>query len=189
MGETNRTKQAMGQALMELCQTESFNKLTVQKITQQVGVNRQTFYYHFTDKEELLRWVYLQGSLLYLTSAQLNLTNWEEQALLMLKHVQQHGAFYTNTVEANQDIFTQEFTRITRQLFTDLFNEIDEEMVLSTTDKDFYARFFAYGCSGVLLNWITEGYQESPLEIATQLFRLAKDVEFFAHRLYEKEEE
>jgi len=28
-----------------------------------------------------------------------------------------------------------------------------------------------------------------PLEIATQLFRLAKDVEFFSYQIYQKEEQ
>ena len=32
---------------------------------QKVGLNRQTFYYHFTDKYDLLRWIYRHDALIY----------------------------------------------------------------------------------------------------------------------------
>ncbi|MGC3051160.1 TetR-like C-terminal domain-containing protein, partial [Enterococcus faecalis] len=44
----------------------------------------------------------------------------------------------------------------------------------------------SYGCSGVLRKWILEVYPQSPLEMATQLFRLAKETEFMAYHLYEQ---
>lgn len=62
---------------------------------------------------------------------------------------------------------------------------MDEERQLSARDKLFYARF-SYGCSGVLVNWITNEYEETPMEIAMQLFRLAKDTELYSYRLYAK---
>ena len=36
----------------------AFDKITIADITQQSGYNRQTFYYHFRDKYELLNWIY-----------------------------------------------------------------------------------------------------------------------------------
>ncbi len=38
----------------------------LQDITKKVGLNRQTFYYHFTDKYDLLRWIYRHDALIYL---------------------------------------------------------------------------------------------------------------------------
>ena len=98
-------------------------------------------------------------------------------------------SFYQETVEAQRDILTEEFSKIVIRLFRKLFEDVDHEGLLSDSDKEFYGRFFAYGCSGVLLSWIRGGYQETPLEIATQLFRLAKDIEFFGSRLYQQEME
>lgn len=189
MGESLATKNAIAQALVDLCQEKPFRKITVLDVTKKVGLNRQTFYYHFSDKYDLLRWVYLEGSLKYLLLEELDLTNWEEQALLMLKGIKKNSSFYATTVEADADILMSEFTEIVLKVFIQLFEGIDKENLLSQKDKQFYARFFAYGCSGILIHWIQEGFEESPLEIATQLFRLAKDVEFFAYQLYEREEE
>lgn len=189
MSESLITKRAIAAALMELCVEKSFSKISVQDITKQVGLNRQTFYYHFSDKYDLLAWVYHQNALHFLEVPELDLTNWEEQALKMLKAMKESKLFYENTVQSDSDILMQSFSAITKQLFVKLFNQIDEEKLLLPEDKEFYARFFSYGCSGVLVQWIVEGFVETPIEIAGQIFRLAKDTEFFSYKLYQKENE
>ena len=188
MGETVQTKQLIKNALIGLCQIQSFRKISVQKIAHEAKINRQTFYYHFTDKYDLLRWVYYEDCLHYLDPQALSLDNWEEQALKMLKAIAEQKEFYANTVFSDQKILQKEFTTIIQQSFIQIFDQMDEEKQLSKTDKLFYARFFSYGCSGVLINWITHHYTETPLEIAMQLFRLAKDTELYSYRLYAKEE-
>lgn len=49
-----RTRQAIEQAFMELLSTKGFASITVQDITEKAGINRATFYAHFTDKYALL---------------------------------------------------------------------------------------------------------------------------------------
>jgi len=189
MSESQTTKKAIANALIELCNQKSFSKISVQDVTRKVGLNRQTFYYHFTDKNELLRWIYANDALVYLDSPEVSIDNWEEQALKMLKAIQEKKDFYYNTVSSDSDILRESFSSITIRLFTHLFEQMDVEKQLLPEDKTFYARFFSYGCNGVLITWILEGYKESPLEIATQLFRLAKDTEFFSYHLYQQENE
>jgi probable dihydroxyacetone kinase regulator len=188
MSEGNRTKYLIKEALINLCKQQSFHKISVQQIAQKAEVNRQTFYYHFSDKYDLLRWIYKEDALRFLDSRLISLDNWEEQALKMLKAIAANKEFYQNTVEADPEVLQQEFTKMIQLSFIKLFEQMDEEKQLSKTDKLFYARFFSYGCSGVLTHWISEGYKETPMEIAMQLFRLAKDTELYSYRLYEKEE-
>lgn len=188
MNKQNPTKQAIAQAMLKLCEETSFRKISVQKIAQEVGINRQTFYYHFSDKIALLLWFYHADSLGYLESSAVSLDNWEEVALKMLKAMQARADFYQNTVAAYPEILTNEFSFVTQKLFISLFENMDVEKQLTEEDKQFYARFFSYGCSGVLIHWILEGFVESPLKIAAQLFRLAKDTEFFSYRIYEQEQ-
>ncbi|WP_207695267.1 TetR family transcriptional regulator [Enterococcus sp. DIV0212c] len=189
MSESQITKKAISSALIELCDHKLFSKISVQDITKEVGLNRQTFYYHFTDKNDLLRWIYTHDALIYLDSPEVSIDNWEEQALKMLKAIQSKSDFYYNTVSSDSDILRTCFSTITNKLFINLFDQVDKENQLLPEDKIFYARFFSYGCSGVLIDWILNSYKESPLEIATQLFRLAKDTEFFSYRLYAQENE
>ena len=121
----------------------------------------------------------------YLDPQCLTLDNWEEQALKMLKAIAEKKEFYANTVLSDQEIL-QKILSTNPKSFIKIFEQMDEERQLSAKDKLFYARFFSYGCSGVLVNWITNEYEETPMEIAMQLFRLAKDTELYSYRLYAK---
>ncbi len=85
-------------------------------------------------------------------------------------------------------MLSKEFIGLAKSLFIRLFEDVDQEGVLSNTDKDFYARFLAYGCGGILTDWLLADAKEQPIAIAAQLFRFAKDIEFFAYRLYEQDQ-
>ena len=60
MAASDITKKALAESLKALGAKKIFDKITVADITDYCGVNRQTFYYHFNDKYELLGWIYTQ---------------------------------------------------------------------------------------------------------------------------------
>lgn len=53
------TKQIFVDAIVELSKTKPIEKITIQNIVDCCGAGRQTFYNHFSDKEELIEYVYL----------------------------------------------------------------------------------------------------------------------------------
>lgn len=55
--KSERTKQALGGALVELLREMPLAKVTVRGITQRAGVDRQTFYYHFETLSDLVTYV------------------------------------------------------------------------------------------------------------------------------------
>ena len=65
MAEGKATKEAFVQALVTACQEKNYDKITVQDISQKANLNRQTFYYHFKDKDDLLHYAYYQRGLQY----------------------------------------------------------------------------------------------------------------------------
>ncbi|WP_071131075.1 TetR/AcrR family transcriptional regulator [Enterococcus timonensis] len=178
------TENLLRQALVRLCLKEPFAKISVKEITEEAGINRQTFYYHYKDKEMLLKEVYYHDCLHYLDQ-EISLDNWEEQTLLLLKAIYQKSAFYQNTLSSSQEALFHDFSELIEARFLDLFSLLDQDKILLAEDKNFYAGFFADGCSGVLKKWLQTGLKEQPIEMAARLFRLAKDVEFFAMRLYD----
>jgi len=189
MGESNQTKAMIGQSLVQLCQTKEINKISVQEIAAAANVNRQTFYYHFPDKKALIQWIYHHDALVFLTAEDISLDNWEEAALRMLKAMKASADFYRKSVIDDREILMRSFFEITEPLFQRLFQGVDTDQQLTAKDIGFYSRFFSYGCGGILESWVRNDFPESPLEIATQLFRLAKDVEFFSYQIYEQEEQ
>ena len=52
------TKKALAAALKERLKTNTLDNIRVKDIAEDVGVNRQTFYYHFTDIYALVEWMF-----------------------------------------------------------------------------------------------------------------------------------
>jgi AcrR family transcriptional regulator len=48
-----RTRDTLGDALVELMQEKSFDEITVQEVLDRAGVGRSTFYAHYRDKDDL----------------------------------------------------------------------------------------------------------------------------------------
>lgn len=185
----SRTKRKIKESFILACEENGYRQVSIQQVAQLAQINRQTFYYHFKDKESVLRFVYDQDALIYLHKEGLHIDNWEEQALKMLQALKNHATFYTTIIEEARDIFIEDVFELVHAHFTRLFHQVDVENELSEQDIQFYSRFFSYGCCGILENWVRTGYQETPITIAGQLFQLAKDVEFFCFRLYQQMKE
>ncbi|WP_314060373.1 TetR/AcrR family transcriptional regulator C-terminal domain-containing protein [uncultured Vagococcus sp.] len=186
MSESMITKMALGDALIELCHHKRFEKINISDITERCGLNRQTFYYHFTDKYDLLAWLYQERTFKELRG-DVRLDNWEGQVCLMLESIQKYHNFYRNTVGADPNTFAIVFGGVTSHLFLELFARLDKEGLVNLEDRRFYAKFFSYGCSGVVIEWIQGGAKVSAEAIGHQLFRLAKDTERLANTRYEEE--
>lgn len=59
MGKKNdlrviRTKKSIRKAFLDLIKEKSYNKITIQDIAQEAMINRNTFYLHYLDKDDLL---------------------------------------------------------------------------------------------------------------------------------------
>ena len=50
------TKKQLAEALKSAMLHKSFSKISVKDIVEVCGINRKTFYYHFQDIYDLLRW-------------------------------------------------------------------------------------------------------------------------------------
>ena len=59
---SNITKKAIAASLKNLLKEKKLNKITVQDIADDCGINRQTFYYHFQDVYDLVEWICIQDT-------------------------------------------------------------------------------------------------------------------------------
>ena len=59
-----KTKQTMVASLKKFMETKPLSKITVSEICKDCGFNRKTFYYHFEDIYDLLRWMLEQEAII-----------------------------------------------------------------------------------------------------------------------------
>mgnify|MGYP001031404638 FL=1 len=55
MSNSSVTKTMLGEGLKKVLKSKPFSKIVVDDIAEACGVSRGTFYYHFSDKYDLLR--------------------------------------------------------------------------------------------------------------------------------------
>ena len=58
MSNNSITKEALATALKKLLEQQPLSKISVKHITDYCNISRNTFYYHFKDKYELINWMF-----------------------------------------------------------------------------------------------------------------------------------
>ena len=99
-----RTRDALGDALIDLMQERPFESITVQDILDRAGVGRSTFYTHFRDKNDLFLsdvedFLELMSNLLISRGDQ---SNRVAPLAELLHHVGDRRTLHTSLIEADK---------------------------------------------------------------------------------------
>ena len=86
---TEVTKRLMADALKQLMTKKPLNKITIREITEDCGVNRQTFYYHFEDIYDLMRWMFRQEALALLDQRE-GVVIWQDGLLQLFRYLEEN---------------------------------------------------------------------------------------------------
>ena len=79
------TKRALATSLKKLLSQKELTKIAIKDITDDCGVKRQTFYYHFADVYDLIEWIYtLTKSLNQLLMIKIHMKNGRKDFLAFL---------------------------------------------------------------------------------------------------------
>ena len=159
-----KTKKKLAAALKELMKTAAFDKITVSDITEKCNVHRQTFYYHFQDRYELLDWIFYNEIVEPFTD-NICADNIQEKFLNIFETMSNDKQFYQNALKTNGDDLTRYISKVASDQFTEIFRNLSKESGLHMTDNDedgLMAEFFGYGICGVVMNWAIRGMKEPP---------------------------
>ncbi|MGL4336080.1 MAG: TetR/AcrR family transcriptional regulator C-terminal domain-containing protein [Turicibacter sp.] len=172
MSDSLITKKAIASGLKQLMHEKSFNKVSIRDITEQCGLNRQTFYYHFQDKYELINWIYNQEGLIPLMDG-ITFENWHVKVGELLTLMKNEKDFYMNSISSDESYFKESILKITVNLFHEAIVKLDERHVVNQMDQQFYSEFFAHGVYGTIVSWVNSGMKRDPLAVANNLKDLA----------------
>ena len=187
MADSQITKKALGDGLKELVRKKGFDKVSVGDITGACGMGRQSFYYHFQDKFELLEWVYYQDAFAPLCEG-ITLQNWPMKLRAMLDRMYDERKFYVAAIKAQPGHFSESLSRSLEALFLQVTERLDEENDVGEERRKFGASFYALGCCAVVVRWAQGGMRVAPDTLARDIYCLAKDSERAAIRLAEATE-
>lgn len=156
------TKHALEQSLKSLLLEKPLNKITVTDITQNCGINRMTFYYHFKDIYDLVEWVGMQ----HINKAlQYNNTyhTWQEGLLEIYNTIQANKPYVRNVERCvGYDQIEKFLKPFIHNYLMNIVNEKSVNMAIREEDKAFIVKVYSYAFVGLILDWIKDGMKEEP---------------------------
>lgn len=163
------TKKALATSLKKLLSKKELSKITISNITDDCGVNRQTFYYHFKDVYDLLEWIYL-NEVIQSMDGKDTYNNWQEGFLSIFKYILENKEFVKNTYNSiSRDYFLRFIYTQTAILLMNVIDEQAKDINVSDEDKKFIANFYKYAFVGIIQDWIEDGMKEEPENIINKL--------------------
>ncbi len=150
------TKKIIAKSLKELMETEPFNKISVSDIMVNCEIRRQTFYYHFQDKYELLGWIYKEETKENITDF-IGYEKWENIFNLLLEYFSQNRRFYQNAFKVEeQNSFNEYLFEHTKNLYLEIITKRLEgsNIIVSDERKRLMASFYSHGFVGIIKEWI-----------------------------------
>lgn len=155
-------KECISDALYQLLSQKTFNKITIENITEKAGVGRVTYFRHFSSKEEVLQF---------------------KISCLWRRYCDCHGILKHNCfdIENVNDFFNfnyeiRDYLKLLYQsgLEIVLFNVFMETML----PKDIYSKnwyrekFYSHGLFGLLDGWIRKDFLETPEQMAKTILEI-----------------
>lgn len=163
------TKRALGASLKKLLMQKPLNKITINDITEDCGVNRMTFYYHFKDIYDLVEWMLEEDAAKYRESG-VSYDTWNETFVDILRRIQENRTLVLNVYRAmSREQIEQYLYQMLDPALREFVDREAQGITLRDDDKQFIVDFYKYGFIGVLLEWVRKDMKEEPAEIADRM--------------------
>lgn len=164
-------KKQLAQAMTDRLRTTPLDRITVTDISADCGVNRQTFYYHFSDIYDLLGWYCNSEMEERIRISDENVT-WKESMIIMLDYIEKNKALMASLLNSVGH-------RGFRRIFIDDIERITLKAVRSygidgTDDGffDFCIKFYASAAGQTLENYILGELKMPPDKIADDMEKI-----------------
>ena len=168
------TKRALEQSLKNLLLKKPLTKITVGDITDDCGINRMTFYYHFKDIYDLVEWSCLEDAKRALEEKK-TYDTWQQGLLQIFKAVQENKPFSLNVYRCVHREQVEKYLQpLVDQLLLNVINEEADGITVRDEDKQFIAQVYSYMFIGLMLDWIKDNMRENPKQIVEKLSKLIK---------------
>ena len=154
------TKRALEASLKHLLLQKPLNKITINDIAEDCGINRMTFYYHFKDIYDLVEWCCEEDASRALAGKKTYET-WQQGLLQIFEAVQDNKPFILNVYRS--------VYRITYDLLEGVVEERSQGMSVRQEDKAFIATLYKYMFVGLMLDWIKSDMKGDPALIVERL--------------------
>ncbi|WP_099467202.1 TetR/AcrR family transcriptional regulator [Konateibacter massiliensis] len=163
------TKRALETSLKNLLSIKPLDKITISDITDDCGINRMTFYYHFKDIYDLVEWSCVEDAKKALEGKK-TYDTWQQGFLQIFEAVLDNKPFILNVYHSvSREQVEIYLYKLTYDLMIDVVEEKAKGMSLRQEDKEFIADFYKFAFVGLMLDWVKHNMKENPQHIIDRL--------------------
>ena len=163
------TKYALENSLKKLLLQKPLNKITINDITEDCGINRMTFYYHFKDIYDLVEWCCEEDASRALAGKKTYET-WQQGLLQIFEAVRQNKPFILNVYHCVDREQVERYLRpLVDHLILGVIDEQSAAMTVRDEDKAFIAQVYGYIFIGIMLDWIRQGMKDDYTSICDNM--------------------
>ena len=165
------TKRVLADSIRKLMEQRPLAKISVGDIVEECGLNRNSFYYHFKDKYDLVNWIFYTDVINRLKLDNVLTGSVWELIDTISHYFYENKVFYMNALSVRgQNSFAEYYIDIIKQIVRVRLGESladnDEQ------DQDFYIYFFIDAYIAATFRWLQGGAQIPP-EKFTQMIKKA----------------
>jgi len=162
---TLMTKRALADSLKKFMVKKPLSKISIREIIEDCGVNRQTFYYHFQDINDLVEWMFEQEAICLLKKSDSCLT-WNDGLFLLFNYVSENQKICEcalNSLGRNylEHLFYNEVTN----LVGNIVRQLSEGLTVEEKYIEFISKFYTLSFASLLVEWLKQGMKEKPEEV------------------------
>ncbi|WP_024355590.1 TetR/AcrR family transcriptional regulator [Leucobacter chironomi] len=177
-----RTRAALNRAIIDLATEKAVPSITVSELAAEAGINRVTFYKHYTTPAEALgaaldldldqaRTHFIEG---YASTSGDPVELFRTSVSKVLDHIDRHRSLYELSIDSQQDgtipnLLADHFTATLEQY---LESRAQLQPPLPDVDRAIVARFFAHGLVGAIKAWLLNGSSDHE-EVLSAIVALA----------------
>ncbi len=165
------TKQALIASFKKLLETEPFDKITISDITNDCGLSRQTFYYHFRDIFDMIRWIYNSESLNEI-GGRGGYGTWQDKIRELFDYTLNNKSLILGTFNSKcRNDLVGYYMDVSIRKISDIV-EMKSDGDIAEKDKKFIASVYAYAFVGIMVDWISDGMKESSEEMVDRVYKI-----------------
>ena len=171
-----QTKQKLATSLKKFMMLKSLNKITVTDIIKDCNVNRKTFYYHFEDIYDLLKWILEQEAVEVVKKFDL-MIDYKEAIIFVMNYIESNAhilacAYDSLGREEMRRFLYHDFTSIIETLIDNVEKELG--LCVKKEFKYFVCNLYTESLAGNLIEWFKNPQnqcKEQVVEYLSIIFR------------------
>lgn len=159
------TKKALEHSLKNMLLKKPLDKITIRDLTDDCGISRMAFYYHFQDIYDLVEWACIEDATAALAGKK-TADTWSEGLEQIFEAVYDNKPFVLNAYRSlDRERMERFLYSLTADLIRGVIDEKSQQIAVSEEDKAFIADFYKYSFVGLMLDWIRRGMDDNYHEI------------------------